>query len=69
MQLRDYLHIKRIKIAQFAREVGASRSYITNICNGKIKPGWRLARDIEALTNGSVTINELTNEGEGDGNM
>lgn len=59
MQLRDYLHIKRIKIAQFARELGASRSYINNICNGKIKPGHRLAKDIEKLTEGNVTAEEL----------
>ena len=62
MQLRDYLHIKRIKIAQFARDLHATRSYITNICNGKLRPGPRLAKDIERLTEGLVTADELLNE-------
>lgn len=59
MKLRDYLHENRIKIAEFARKLDASRSYINMIVLEEIKPGKRLAKAIEDITEGKVTAEEL----------
>lgn len=62
MELRDYLHKKRISITEFARQINVSRTHLGRIVNNKLKPGKRLAKDIERLTDGCVTTCELLEE-------
>lgn len=59
MTLRDYLYHNRITCTDFGRKVECSRNYITLIKNKKFIPSLRLARDIEAATDGLVTVREL----------
>lgn len=59
MELRDYLHFKRLFIKDFAKSIGASPTYISQISNGYIRPGKNMALAIEKATNGEVTFNEL----------
>lgn len=60
--LKEYLFYKGISITDFAKEVGASRNYISQISLGKLKPSKFLAKEIERLTNGEVTAEELLKE-------
>ncbi len=59
MDLREYFFRKEISATDFAKEIGFTRSYISNIANKKIKPGRKLALVIEKATNGNVTVKEL----------
>lgn len=59
MQLREYLFFNRIKVTDFAKQIGYERAYINKIVNGKMIPGKRLAETIEKATNGNVTLQEL----------
>jgi len=61
MQLREYLFYNRISIVDFAKSIGASRTYISTIVNGKAVPSKWLAKEIESATSGQVTVNELLN--------
>ena len=58
-KLREYLFYQEISITEFAKTIGASRSYISQISMGKIKPSKFLARDIERFTNGKVKAEDL----------
>lgn len=62
MNLRDFLYINKIKVMDFAKSVDISRQHLSEIINGKVKPGRRLAKDIEIVTNGCVTAEELLND-------
>ncbi len=59
MNLRDFLHMERIRGVDFARLVNHQPEYICQIRNGKIKPGKKLAKLIELATDGKVTVAEL----------
>lgn len=59
MDLRTYLFQKRRSIADFSRQLKCSRDHLSRIINGKLKPSQRLAEDIEQLTDGEVTVQEL----------
>lgn len=59
MDLRTYLFHKRMSIAEFSRQLKCNRDHLSRIVNGKLKPSQRLAKDIEQLTEGEVTIKEL----------
>jgi transcriptional regulator with XRE-family HTH domain len=59
MELRDYLHFKRITTTEFAKIVGTRKQYISRISNGYRKPGEALARKISEATNGEVSFEEL----------
>lgn len=59
MDLREYLFRQRISVTDFAKLIGCSRAYISKIVNDQIRPGKRLAKDIELITNGEVTAEEL----------
>ena len=62
MDLREYLFRKRISIVKFSKNLDCSRDHISRIIHGKLKPGKRLAADIERLTDGEVTTQELLGE-------
>lgn len=59
MDLREYLFRKRMTITAFSKQVNVTRRYLTEIVNGRSKPGPRLAKDITLATQGEVTIDEL----------
>lgn len=61
MILKEYLFRKNMKISVFSRMLECNRSYLNDIVNGVKKPGKRLAKDIEAATDGEVTFDELMN--------
>ena len=59
MNLRDYLHVNRIKISKFAEDINYSRSYITMIANGHLYAGKKLAQIIQKHTKCQVLIEEI----------
>ncbi len=58
-KLRDYLTDKNLKDYEFAAKVGCSASTISRILTGTRNPSPALARKIEAVTGGAVTISDL----------
>lgn len=68
MTLKEYLFLYRIKVSDFAEKINCNRSYFSRLINGKVKPGKRLAKDIEIATNGEVKASELLGEQEGESN-
>jgi hypothetical protein len=59
MNLRDYLHFKRLSAVEFSKKVGVSANYIRMLANGQAKAGVSLAKIIEIETNGEVKPNEI----------
>ena len=62
MQLRDYLHIKRIKKQDFAAKVRYTVGYIGKVVELIKRPGRKLAEDIERVTKGEVTVEEMLSQ-------
>lgn len=59
MKLRKYLWDNELCMTTFAQKLGYNRAYMSQIMNGRVKPGKRCARDIEAGTDGFITAAEL----------
>jgi len=59
MKLKDYLKKKKIDVAVFARLVGVSQPYISQIANAKKNPSLEVALRIVDASKGKVTIREL----------
>lgn len=59
MNLRDYLSMHRIAVTDFSELVDYSRTHISAIVNGKLKPSPKLARRIEKETKGEVKAEDL----------
>jgi len=59
MNLREYLFVKRITVKDFSELVDYSRTHLSAIVNGKLRPSPKLARRIEKATEGEVTVEEL----------
>ena len=59
MKLRKYLWDNQLCMSTFAQKMGYSRSYMSEIMRGKLKPGKRCARDIEIATGGYITAKEM----------
>ena len=59
MSLRDWLYFKRMTIKDFAQHMGICRMHASNIVNQRLRPGERLAKDIEQFTGGEITREEL----------
>lgn len=64
MKLKVYLAEKGMTNNDFSALVGCSFAYFSRIVNGRVKPGKRLAKDIEALTGGQVKLMEEKPETE-----
>lgn len=62
MNLRDYLHFKKITVRAFAQMTDMAPIYISQIKNGKNIPSAKLARRIEAITNGEVEASQFEEE-------
>lgn len=58
MDLREYLFRHNMTATEFARRIDYERTYISSCANGTIQMGKKLARIIEAETNGMVTRQE-----------
>lgn len=56
MKLHTYLLRNNIKQSEFATKLGVSRQYFNGIMNRKRVPSNKLARKIEELTKGNVTL-------------
>ena len=59
MNLRDYLSLHRITVKDFSELVDYSRTHLSAIVNGKLKPSPKLARRIEKETHGEVKVEDL----------
>ena len=59
MDLKTYLTENGIKQRHIAEKCGVADSTIGNILKGKYKPSPNLARKIERVTEGAVTLEEL----------
>lgn len=61
MKLKIYLCAHNITQTDFAKQLGVSRSHLTTIIGGKLKPSKTLANLIEILTDGEVTADYMLN--------
>ena len=59
MNLRDYMHFNHLTDVMMAKKLGVHRCTFNTIKHKKIPCSVRLAKKIEDLTNGQVTIQEL----------
>jgi DNA-binding transcriptional regulator YdaS (Cro superfamily) len=64
MDLREWLFKNKIKITPFAKTLEYDRGHLTKIVNGQRNPSKRLAKAIEAATNGEVSAEDLLNRKE-----
>lgn len=61
MDLREFLFRKRMTVTEFSKQLDCNRSYLSDIMHGSKKPGKRLAKEIERLTDGQVKAEDLSN--------
>lgn len=59
MELGKYLSEKGMSQADFAKAVGVTRARINQIVNKRMNPSLMLAKHIEDVTKGAVTVYEL----------
>ena len=59
MNIKEYLYLNRMSVNEFAGRINCSRSYFSRLINGHVKPGKRLAKDIEEATNGKIKAKDL----------
>lgn len=61
MSLRDYLWLNRsrIKHTEFAKKVGISKNYLSNISNGKQMPSVSMAKRLEKATDNVVSWSDI----------
>ncbi len=58
MKLKSYLADIGMTVKDFSSLVQCNYRYMSRIMNGHVKPGKRLAQDIEDLTDGQVKLIE-----------
>jgi hypothetical protein len=56
-ELKKYLFEHDLNIVDLANILGCNKSYMCRIVNG-LKPGKRLARDIQSITNNSISFDD-----------
>lgn len=54
MQLSEWLRLTKTRRSKFARQIGASPGYVTQICSGACWPGREMASAIYRETEGQV---------------
>jgi len=59
MKLDEYLFRKKISKKDFADQLGISRGHLQHILSGSKNPSIKLARQIEEITKGKVTKEEI----------
>lgn len=55
LTLREYLDASDLTDGELAELVPCTRSYITNLANGKQTPSYRMAMRLEVVTHGMVS--------------
>jgi 3,4-dihydroxy 2-butanone 4-phosphate synthase/GTP cyclohydrolase II len=61
MRLSDWLELKDITRAEFARRIGVSPAHVTGLCKGETWPSRRVVREIERETASAVTAADFVN--------
>lgn len=64
MNLKGYIYSCNMTINEFAAKINCNRAYFSRLINGHVKPGKRLAADIERATNGDVKAEDLLSGGK-----
>lgn len=59
MELRDYLHVKRMSVTDFAAKCDAHRNYMSQIMNYRMIPSPKLCRIIEIASEGEVKKTDI----------
>lgn len=59
MDLKDYLISAKEPMAEFASKLGVTAQYIWTICNKQRLPSLFLAKRIQEISGGGVTLDEL----------
>lgn len=59
MELREYIFRKNCTLVHMSKLLEITRQHLSKIVRKESRPSLRLARDIEKLTNGEVTVTEL----------
>ncbi len=60
MELRDYLYFTRTTVTEFAKKLQVSRSYITKLLAGNYPASRLVAKQIEEITGGEVTVEDVS---------
>ena len=58
MQLRDYLHVKRIKSKDFAEKVGATQGQVSSWASGRYTPSAKWIAKIQQATDYEVILED-----------
>lgn len=59
MEIREYMKHNKIKNQDFAKIIGISDAYLSQLCSGARKPSKYVALMIEAKTKGIIKANKL----------
>lgn len=59
MKLKDYFTINNIRPTHFLKDLDISQQHLWGIMRGANRPSFKLAKKIQILTNGSVTVDDL----------
>jgi transcriptional regulator with XRE-family HTH domain len=59
MRLSEYLNLTGIKRAEFARRIGVTSGWITQLCDGVGWPSRDVAEKIASETSGKVTADDF----------
>ncbi len=62
MNLRDYLHFKKMTLNELSEKLGISPNHLGAIKRLETPPSKQLAKFIEKLTDGEVLATELMNQ-------
>lgn len=61
MKLKLYLVENKIECGKFAKQIGVSRYYLSQIISGAKQPAVRICQNIERETNGVITLMDVIN--------
>jgi len=59
MKLEEYLKLKKLSLRKFAKLIGVTHGHVSQILRKKKSPSLLLAKQIEKVTDGKVTIYDL----------
>ena len=62
MKLKDYLKREKLSQAEFSKKIKVSRPHVNQLVKGSRNPSFPLAKLIEKVTNGDVSLNDLYNK-------
>lgn len=59
MKLKSFLELKQISTQELAKAVGIHKVYASGIITGRMKPSLKVAKIIQYVTKGVVTIEDI----------